>query len=295
MTTSTPHAIEKWYSGKALATIRSFVLPALAEAEAAGYWQPGVSRKVRAALNKPNVAIKFARANDRNYSTSTSAGLLHDVGVDRAARDIRYTTEGRRFVSAMRYGSFGEAPALVALGNTLEPYCVNDEERAALATARQWALDFAPVAELVARLDATRPVPTVVLGSLSPTVAANLGRSLGIAFETISVPTIEWSWVEMEIKGARVRVPVAKILWPEGTQHNRSRFAFGSRAGNHQCHACGHAIQRADNWIPLLARDAAGENPLSLWVGRDCAKRLFLVDVKGAAEYRRAPAQEQAA
>jgi hypothetical protein len=39
------------------------------------------------------------------------------------------------------------------------------------------------------------------------------------------------------------------------------------------------------NWVPLVAQMAAG--PASLWVGRDCAKKLFGADASGEATYLR--------
>lgn len=294
------HPIEKWFSGKGLATVRAYVLPTLAEAERLGYWPKGASQKITAALNKQNEAIKFARKHERSRvdaryrgmmggypNPAELAGLLDDVRPDRTKHYFSSTrTSGHAFVSAMTFGHVSCAPELVELGAKLEPHCANDEERAALATARQWAADFAPIAALMERLDATRPIPTIVLGSLSPTVAKNVGAAMGVDFATVRMPEIEWRHVEVEIKGCKVRVPVAKILWPEGTAHNKSRFAWGSKAGNSQCHACGHAI-KSGNFVPLVADTTKG--PRSLWVGRDCARNLFAVEISGDADFQREP------
>lgn len=70
--------IEKWYSGNALETLRTYVSPTLIAAAAAGYWPKGASRKVHAALNKQNVAARFAKANRElpspSWSWAVSAG-----------------------------------------------------------------------------------------------------------------------------------------------------------------------------------------------------------------------------
>lgn len=299
-------AIEKWYSGKSLHAITSIVFPALVEAEALGHWpqRARLSLKVKAALNKQNQAIKFANKHERRRvderyrgatgdypDPATLSGLLDDVRPDRSKHYFtdRHTS-GHAFVFAMQYGQFMDAPELARLAPTLEPFCTNDAERAALATAAQWAVDFTPIAELIALLDATRPKPTVIMGTLSPTVVKNLGDTLGISFASIRMPEMksEYRWIDVPMKGGgtkRVRIVWVEILWPEGTRHNCSRFSRGSRAGNNQCEACGHAIKDPWNWLPLLADGPQG--PMSLWVGRDCARKLFGVKIDdGVAQYK---------
>lgn len=249
-----PHPIEKWYSGKGLETLRSYVLPTLREAEKLGYWPKGASRKVKAALNKQRVAEKLGRENRGTWTE------IH-------AADI-----------ALTYGQFAEAPDLLVaiLG-------LSAEKRIKYAKAEQWARDFASVAQLVALLDRSRPRPTFLLGTLSPTVYANLGKALAIDFTTIDVPEIVWEWVEyVDPNGRKVRYQVGRIIWPEGTQHNKSRY-YVSNANNRQCQACGHAIHSPWNWVPLVAEGPS--SPLSLWVGRDCASKLFGVKVDGDAQY----------
>lgn len=231
---ATPHPIEKWYTGKALNIIREYVLPTLAEAERQGYWPKGASRKVKAALNKQSVARKFALANERSGSERNDSceGLLDDVCSNRShpwESDIRAWP----VVRAMMFGFVGEAPECLTLADTLVPHCRTDAEREALATARGWAADFAPVAELMALLDATRPAPVIVLGSVSPTVLANVGKSMGVDFSSIRVPEIEWSWRWVTLKdGSRFRTKFGVIKWPPGTRHHVSRFACGSRVAH---------------------------------------------------------------
>lgn len=284
--------IAKWYTGKALATILTYVMPTLDRAMADGYWQPGDSRKVRAALNKQAVAAKFAKAQDRdhNYRGAPRSGQLDDV-MDNRERSWESTVKGSDFVHAMMFGAVCRAPGLVELGAALVPHCVNGAEDSALATARQWADDFAPIAKLMERLDATRPKPVYVVSEISPLVHANVAQAMKVDFSSIKSPDIEWIWVEMEVKGKLVRQPVGKILWPEGARHNVSRFSSGSAAGNCQCEACGHAI-KSGLFVPLLATTPTG--PIALWVGRDCARHLFSVDVKGDALFTSGPAAVEA-
>jgi hypothetical protein len=293
-----PHPIEKWFTGKALQIILNYVLPTLAEAEKQGFWPTGASRKVKAALNKQNVAQKFARKNERSRTEAyhgpmggypdpaTLFGMLDDVQAERKTN--HYFSAGRAsghgFVFAMQYGQFESAPSLLEIAPSLKQYCINDEERKALATARQWAADFTPIAELVEKLDVTRPLPTFIMKTLSPTVFKNLSESLGVDFSSIRLPDFETKWVDMTIAGKKVCVPVSIIIWPEGTLHNKSRYCV-SKNNNDQCQACGHAI-KSNNWVPLLA-ERSGKPPISLWVGRDCARSLFGVEMKGEGSFQK--------
>jgi hypothetical protein len=273
-----PHPIEKWYIGKALARLQKFVLPTLFEAQQLGYWPKGMSRTIKAALNKQRVAEKLGRENEgrlRNFD--------RDDDNDRAS--------GFRVMMALAYGQVESAPTVIELTKKLMRLCRDDEDRGLIAQAARWAQDFQPVAELIALLDATRVPPTIVMGTLSPSVVANLGKALEINFATIRYPEFkrEWVWMDVPISGGkgktqRVRVPVIEIIWPEGTRHCCSRFSFGSRAGNDQCQACGHAIKDPWNWVPLLADGPQG--PMSLWVGRNCAGKLFGVKIDGKAQYK---------
>lgn len=265
----------KWFTGKARTNAMECG-EILAQSQADGQWPKGASRKVHAALNKQNVAIKFGRANEKAIT-----GICDD-------RQHYYAAEVSGFdvYMALTYGQVVHAPKVAELVEQLTPLAIDDAERELLATARQWAADWAPVAELMALLDSRRVRPTVVMGTLSRTVVASLYKTLGMALSTIAMPEIKYHWEERTIlvggKPVTVQVAVGEVIWPEGTQHNRSRFAMGT-AHNEQCHACGHAIKNAYNWIPLYAVTPSG--PMSLWVGRDCAKKLFACDVSGEAEF----------
>lgn len=266
------HPIEKWYSGKGLDTLRTYVLPTLAEAEKLGYWPKGASRKVKAALNKAKVAEKLGRENRVAWA-----------GIGKG----EWASVGQICETALTYGQFEKAPDILVriLGLSAAqriPLSKEETRWGRGITAEQWARDFAPVANLVALLDRSRPRPTFVLGTLSPTVYANLGKALGVDFTSVRSPEIVWEWVEyVDGNGKKVRYQVGRIIWPEGTQHNKSRYY--ETDSNQQCQACGHAIRNPWNWVPLLADGPQG--PLSLWVGRDCAGKLFGVKVDGDAQY----------
>lgn len=286
MDVTTKNPIEKWYTGKALTVIQTYVLPTLAAAEAQGYWPKGASRKVTAALNKQSVAQKFARANDRGYNDRQKrpTGLLGDIQDVRGPEGFKATLKGWELVHAMQFGQFSRAERCLTLAKALVPFAETQAESAALATAYEWAKDFAPVAALVALLDSRRPVPVVVAKTLSRTVLDNVGNCLNISLDSIEFPKIIYVWETRTNKlGEKYQVSVPEILWPEGTRHKVSRFSHGSHAGNSQCEACGHAIKNAFNWLPLVGQTPEG--PVSLWVGRDCAKKLFECEVEGEADW----------
>lgn len=283
----TPHPIEKWFSGKALAVIQTFVLPTLKQAEELGYWPKGVSRKIRAALNKQNVAKKFAKTHDRNYDhRDHNFGKLEDVADVRGSRWHEAKLRGYNLVVAMSFGQFESAPKLRSLATNLVPFCLVNAELDALATATQWCEDFIPVAELVSLLDSRRPRPTIVCKTLSPTVLENLNKTLSVDLRDVQGCPVEYVWVDrINKKGEKYQISVAVLKWPEGTQHGVSRFSWGSKAGNKQCEACGHAIKDSCNWIPLVGLTPTG--PISLWTGKDCAHNLFGCEIDGEAEYKR--------
>lgn len=182
----------------------------------------------------------------------------------------------------MEFGHIEKAAQVLELCKSLIKFCVNDAETAAVETARGWAKDFLPVAELVKELDAARPKPAYVFKTVSPTVFANVGTQMGLQFESVRAPEVVW--VKEFVLGKMMWVP--EIKWPEGTLHNTSKFAWGSKAGNSQCEACGHAIRRNDNWVPLLL-DSVGNPPTALWVGKDCAKTLFGCVIQGTAIFNK--------
>ena len=272
--------ILEWYSGKARDTIVSFTIPALVECEVLGCWKKGVARTVRATLNKQNVAARWAR--------DVEAAL-------RIERDYAHPLHNA--LSNLRYGSYGRAPEMLAAASLEKirsgPYLYTPTKGEGRGVAQdvgaaleRWARAFAEVAELVALLDSRRPKPVVVMGTLSPTVAQNVSAHVGVDISTIQSPAMHGEWVERLIKGKKVTVYEVVIDWPDGTRHNKSRFL--NSASNSLCQACGHAIQDPYNWVPILAYGPSGgaaTAPYSLWVGRDCARKLFGCEVEGDAVY----------
>lgn len=272
-------AILDWFSGKARDTIVNFAIPALIECGELGYWKKGVSRTVKAALNKQNVAIKWAKKCKDTFG-------VHSYGSLSMPSD--HPLSAAQF--AMAYGQFERAPrtlqALLA-AKSLPAEMTED--------AIRWAKAFTEVAHLVALLDSRRPKPTIVMKTLSPTVAKNITDHIGIDVSTIQMPEMHGEWVEVERKGVKVQVWQVVIDWPEGTKHYQSKFLRSEN--NSLCQACGHAIKDPYNWLPILAYgntplghrriDATGQTPYSLWVGRDCATKLFGCKIEGGAIYKR--------
>lgn len=260
-----------WFSGKSHEVISSFTIPALIESAKQGYWKKGVAVKVRASLNKQNVAAKWARE------------VIQELQVD-------YKHSLHDGLTNMRYGAYGLAPRMLS-GQALEklyanPYYFSKKglSQNVGEVIERWARANAEIAELVELLDARRPRPVIVMQTLSPTVAQNISTHIGIDVTTIQSPPTHGEWVEFEHKGKKCLVYRVSIDWPRDTQHNKSRFFH---SGNHrQCQACGHAIKHPLNWVPILTY-GHGERPApySLWVGRDCAAKLFGCEVEGDAIY----------
>lgn len=298
--------IRKWFSGKPLTVIDSFVIPTLVQAQADKRWPKGASRKVHAALNKQAVAAKFSKVQERAHNDRESVrdggpvlrGKLDDVMSDRR-HWYKAKLSAHDFIHCMRFGSVSRTPEMVELADKLAPLCLDDDERAALATARGWAADFAPVAALIKYLDEMRPAPVFEMGgTLSPTVTETIKRA-ELDPTTVRFPEmINVECEELDPKTGKMRkVMKIKIVWPEGTKHRAVRFggqtikvgdgkrvAAGKLYMSGQCEACGHGIRNPYNWVPLLIDNKKGV-PHSMWIGRDCAKNLFAVDMTGEAEY----------
>lgn len=262
----------EWFSGKSREALVTFTIPALVESAEQGCWKKGVAVKVRAALNKQNVAAKWARAAGNTLQVDYKHPLYEGI-------------------MNMRHGAYGRAPRMLTTEalNKLHsvPYFFTKKKGTSQNVGKvieRWARANAEVAELVDLLDARRPKPVIVMKTLSPTVAANISTHIGIDVSTIQYPPSHGEWVEREYKGKKCRVYEIIIDWPKDTQHNKSRFF---QSGKHmQCQACGHAIQNPYNWVPILAYGhGAKPAPCSLWVGRDCAEKLFGCEVEGDAIY----------
>lgn len=286
-------AIRKWFSGKGLASLDSFVLPVLAQAEAAGEWPPKASRAVHAALTKHKVAAKVGERADALYHERSDSWRRDGSKLRGSLEDAQKIWHAWFEIGmAMYHGGRLERAAEGC--NTLEEKGGLTEEQAEMvAQAREFIADFAPVWELVEKLDMARPKPVYAFAEISPTVAKTLAnltyRADGLAKElvptTVRCPEIEWKREKIVDKnGKTYTMMVGYIIWPEGTLHNRSRFSYGTK-NNDQCHACGHAIKDGFNWVVLLMDDTNGV-PHSLWVGRDCARKLFGVTVTGDTAYK---------
>ena len=285
-------SILPWYEsprrpgrGKVLERVQQ-ILPAIAESERSGAWLPKLSRTARAVLSKQSVVEAFARANERERTyighRETDIGLLEDVNDIRGKMAHEAKLRGWELVHAMMFGHFWDAPQLVTLANRLKPYTRDDAESAALARARQWAVDFTPVAHLVAQLDSTCPKPNYEFGEISAAVRANVQDAMGLRFETVAVPEIWWSKVQVTREGKLVWTWIGETIWPPGCRHGASRFSV-SAAGLNQCQACGHAIKDGGNWCPLILNGSGGS--ASLWVGHDCARHLFGCRVSGEGSF----------
>lgn len=153
------------------------------------------------------------------------------------------------------------------------------DKRPAYEEAR--AIYKAACAEITAQMetwDRTRPAPTFTRMGASPTVSANMKLLDAVS---VDVCKIKWEYVEVmnpETKKLEIHA-VGVLMWPEGCLHNQSKHSMH----NGQCESCGHAIRNSFNWVPLVLTCHNGSKK-SLWVGRDCAKTLFGIDMTGDLE-----------
>ncbi len=260
-----------WYKGKARENAET-ALQLLLASEAIGEWVPGASRKVIAALSKSKKAA--------------IAGKLHHKDFDDLGKVAGSFTlsPGWRLCHYLEFGMF-QAVQGIDFNELIAAAGGDSVKVAVLNNLRKYQTDFAPVAQLIAKLDATRPIPTFTHLGVSPTLTRTL-TALGLDAEgtTVTVCPIRWEEVETtDAKGNKRYHKIGHLEWPAGTVHDASRFNWIDRPRFSGCQACGHSIKNAWNWVPLVLTTPAGKT-YSLWVGRDCAKRLFGIKVTGEVE-----------
>jgi hypothetical protein len=258
----------RWFTGKSLVNAQA-ALNMVEASLAHGSWLPGSSRKVRAALTKANVATKLGKTNEK---------ALERIGVPEGAPHYSLNKSGWEIAFMLRFGvarrDITEHLRLAYDATTGD----NDALRNVIVQAKRFSEDIAEVWAAVGRLDATRPVPVFTNLGLSPTVTATV-TTLGAT--SFTVCPMEYKTVEgIDAKTGRTVYKTVVILhWPEGTRHRTSKYANRTSC----CEACGHRISNPYNWVPLVLETA--HVPRSLWVGRDCARNLFNVEVDGDLEY----------
>lgn len=258
-------AVLAFFSGKAQVNAAA-ALDLLDASIAQGFWVKGASRKVVAALNKANVAEKLARKVEKEEGRLSTYDPDEKVAAEKKAL--------WNAVHVLQYGVFSWLPKMAT------PVVSADSPYAGLvAMFSAYRSALLPVALAVVDLDATRPKPVFTTLGASPTVTRTVE-----SFDAVKVEVCP-----MEFKKVTVTDPktgkdeirhVVRLLWPKGTVHGVSRW---SRFRDCQCEACGHAIRNPFNWIPLILTAKDG-TPKALWVGRDCAKTLFGIDMVGDLE-----------
>lgn len=132
--------------------------------------------------------------------------------------------------------------------------------------------------EAIKFLNSLRPLPVITPVGLSPKVTDTLKNcNLDLKLNTIRMPEFVTEYVQARTKsgklavkdGKPVMVPRVKIIWPDGTLHNQSRFTQGNC-----CQACGKWIP-SGMFVPVVIDDAKLLKPISMWLGCDCAKNIF--------------------
>lgn len=285
MLTNTDHApILLWFTGKG--RIRAAeALTAVQASVDQGFWAPGVSRSARAALSKANVARACGKRLDSVLKEIDANTRYERDDPTRVWRRIAYQA-----VMTLLYG-LPCAASLDQLASTRDgladaraTFLPGKSMRSMLDGAIQFVRVFQPLWDAMSLLDATRPPPVFTSLGVSPTLTKTLD-DLGIAadVDAITYCPLEYYWVDVPAStpGGRVtRECRVRLLWPEGTRFGASRHARDH--GRHRkCHACGHAIKNVFNWVPLILKAKDGGGPYGIWVGRDCAKSLFGVDMHG--------------
>jgi len=254
----------RWFSGKALANA-SHALDLLAESEAEGCWVPNAKRTVDSCLYKTNIAKKIYRTHGASIE---SLGTYDDPVQER----------GYRVAFILQFGAWrrpGDINWQVVRSKTNDPDLLK-----ILDLSLEYTESFDALSRLAYKLDTVAPKPQITSVGVSPTVTKTLAEiNVEGRLSTIRLCPIEWRKVDTVDKNKRpIQIWVGRLKWPAGTVHGASRFTDNDGSLSH-CQACGHSIQNAFNWVPILMDTAQGI-PVSLWVGRDCSRNLFGIRIK---------------
>lgn len=285
----------KWFSGKSLEKAKA-ALEMLTASVKNGAWLPGHSRTVRATLSKANLAQKLLTEKVVRGQHGRIGDQLENIAGQRFQRyDMEPLGEEQEKACNMgwslnHYMYFGQLSNMSKLDFALLRKYMNregnDPRIAKIVEAgEQFAADMAPLAQAMDQLDITRPKPVFTSLGVSGTITDTFTDArLDLDLSKIYYPEMVMKQVErINAKGEKYIAWVCMIIWPEGVVHGRSRFV-GTERNFDKCHSCGHAIKNPFNWVPVLINNKAGV-PHSFWVGRDCAKTVFGIDVTGDLEY----------
>lgn len=176
-----------------------------------------------------------------------------------------------------------EAHMLFCYGNIAygRHYAATAPESDLKEAARGLLSAIEPVHELIKLLNARRPTPKFTYLGVSPRITETL-QKMDLAPSTVRLCPMRETRRTVTRDGKAESIVVFILEWPAGTVHGASPFGY-SRAGHAQCEACGHAIRNPSNWLPLVV-DGTDGRPRSMWVGRDCGKRLFGIQTRSSDE-----------
>lgn len=250
-----------------------------------GFWEEHTSRQLRAAFGKKLANGRMGGAMLKALDRLRRKGWEWQRDQP-AQRDLVHTVD-----MALSYGVFHLAQVrvrydgqdfaadLAFVRNAVLDEIDKDKDKGAVAKLFDEILSRLDDAELVSKafetLDAQRPKPVFTLLGVSPTVTATL-QDMG--FVKASEAEISMPEIELVPDGHGSWRPTMK--WPEGTKHNTSRFASRYSC----CHACGHRIQNAANWVPVVV--TSDKQPRSIWIGSDCARSVFGIQAENRVALR---------
>jgi hypothetical protein len=263
------------------ATLRA----AYAQSVTQGYWEEHTSRQLRAALSKKlangRMGGAMLKALDRlrrkgwewQRDQPACQDLVHTVDMA-ATYGVFYLARVR-----VRYDGQDFEGDLAFVRNAVIDEIEKDKDKGAVAKLFDEIFARRDDAQLVAQtfeaLDAQRPKPVFTLLGVSPTITATL-QDMG--FVKASEAEISMPEIELVPDGGGSWRPTLK--WPESTKHNTSRFASRYSC----CHACGHRITNAANWVPVVV--TSDKQPRSIWVGSDCARSVFGIEAENRVALR---------
>jgi len=171
-------------------------------------------------------------------------------------------------------------------GATIEydSFRLSKYEEAVGAWFRNETTAIAQVDEFIANYEQAQRPPEITSKGLSPKVTKTLFEmDLDIDLSTVKVPPIRKVGEKPKLNaqgepimrfGEPVMEDIHKVIWPTNTKFGMSRFSNGGG-----CEACGKQIP--SGWFVPIVAECKKVGLVGLFIGRDCAGRIFRIKNEG--------------
>ena len=219
-------------------------------------WIDGAKRSALSGIHQglvQNIQLKYNQEEEYQIARALDVSLSHGLVYKELPRTLPEIEKAWKYIK------------------TWSRYPVDKKELITPQDIKAWIKSVDAILNAVDHLNSLRPKPTLTKILLSKKVTKTLKEmNLDIDIQSIRLPEFgqkEFDYISKS--GTRKSFTYWFPLWQKGTKHEKSRFA-----GNGQCEACGKQIL-SRRFVPIEAFDKTEKETISLWLGQDCAKKIF--------------------